>query len=971
AVQQVLSGALDQQDLQAAGDWTLQAGAARVGTASVAGQVRQTLAGTLNLGRLDATGGWTLDAGRSEIGAAKVGGAADMTLRDGLRLGSLEAGQGWTLRGTDAQVTRAAVQGAVQQVLSGALDQQDLQAAGDWTLQAGAARVGTASVAGQVRQTLAGTLNLGRLDATGGWTLDAGRSEIGAAKVGGAADMSLRDVLLLGDLDAGGRLHLRGTSARIDNVRTGEDTAIELTGDLALQRLQAKGARVQAGNASRLGEMDIDGDLQVRVDHDLLLEHARVAGNAGLLHAGGAGSLRFGSLVVARALQLEGLGDWQGADAQVQGDLTADIGSGDFGRLESATGAVRVEAARHFAADELHSRLQNLELSAASAELGRASAAGLFKVSTRGDLALQQGRSGGDMSLVTAAGGLGNVRFGQGVDPSDPQSLVATHLASGGNLLVQADGDVLGGNAEAQLELRMLGRNLRFGRVASLGEDVFLQASGDASRGHGDVFAQVVEAKRDIGVIASGDLSLPKVLFGGTYSLKAGRDLVVGVGGDLDITGVAEAGRDLRFDIAGKVALQGVRAGRDVSINSGGSINIERFVEAGGNVLLKAEKGDVRVSRITSTGLHDGRSIAGDIILAAAGDVEVAEVESRNGRIQAEGASLLLGDLAAARSVDLLSRGLIRVATSRSGGAQRWSAEEGIFFERLLAKGQALLDGMLDIRGTQLVAEQGAVLRAGVREGSVVASSIRLERAEAPTLSLWAGDLVRVADAGIGQRLDLHARDSQLYGRHTGSGQLDLWAEGSRDGRVADRLALRLEAADIVAPRLQVADARIDTTAARVDLRDARGVERLELLTPLARVRMDNASPSYMADADIQLYELDKAFSLKQDSLLSSTNAYVLHRKLTHQVVVPNFSASHEGEGVPYEGITAARYAEQHLSSGLTLARLASLLEAARLRGAVVTAWAPSWSQVPLDTRINIDVADERLEGNEVAHWAL
>ncbi|PZE10167.1 hypothetical protein DMX10_27415 [Pseudomonas sp. 57B-090624] len=894
-----------------------------------------------------------------------------MTLRDGLRLGSLEAGQGWNLRGTDAQVTRAEVQGAVQQVLSGMLDQQALLAGGDWTLQAASARLGSASVTGQVRQTLAGALDLERLDATGGWTLDAGRSEIGSAKVGGAVDLTLRDALLLGDLDAGGRLQLRGTSARLGNLSTGEDTAIELTGDLALQRLQAKGARVQAGNASRLGEMDIEGDLQVRVDHDLLLEQARVAGHAALLHGGSAGSLRFGSLAVARTLQLEGLGDWQGDVAEVQGDLTAAIGSGDFGRLESATGAVRLEAARHLAVDDLHSRQQGLELSAASAELGRASAAGLFRVSTRGDLVLNQGRSGGDMSLVTAAGSLGNVRFGQGVDPSDPQGLVATHLASGGNLLVQADGDVLGGNAEAQLELRMLGRNLRFGRVASLGEDVFLQASGDARQGHGNVFGLVVEAKRDIGVIAGGDLSLPTVLFGGTYSLKAGRDLVVGVGGDLDLNGVAEAGRDLRFDIAGTVALQGVRAGRDVTINSGGAIHIDQFVEAGGNVLLKADKGDVRVSRITSTGLHEGRSIAGDIVLAAAGDIAVAEVESRNGRIQAEGASLLLGDLVAARSVDLLSRGLIRVATSRSGGDQRWSADAGIGFEHLLAKGQALLDGLLDIRGTQLVAEQGAVLRAGVRGGAVVASSIHLQRAEAPSLSLWAGDLVRVADAGIGQRLDLHARDSQLYGRHTGSGQLDLWAEGSGAGQVAQTLALRLEAADIVAPRLHVADALIDTTAARVDLRDARGVERLELRTPLARVRMDNASPSYMADADIQLYELDKAFSLKQDSLLSSTNAYVLHRKLTHQVVVPNFSASHEGEGVPYEGITAARYAEQHLSSGLTLVRLASLLEAARLRGAVVTAWAPSWSQVPLDTRINIDVADERLEGNEVAHWAL
>ncbi|MBA4290477.1 MAG: hypothetical protein C0439_16045, partial [Pseudomonas sp.] len=318
------------------------------------------------------------------------------------------------------------------------------------------------------------------------------------------------------------------------------------------------------------------------------------------------------------------------------------------------------------------------------------------------------------------------------------------------------------------------------------------------------------------------------------------------------------------------------------------------------------------------------------------------------------------------------SRGLIRVATSRSAGDQRWTADEGIFFDRLLANGQALLDGLLDIRGTQLRAEQGALLRAGVREGGSSTASIVLDQTEAPQLSLWAGNLVRVADAGIGQRLDLHARDMQLYARHTGSGQLDLWVTGRDGQQVADRLSLRLDASRVVAPRLYVADAQIDTSASQVDLRDAQGVDRLELRTAQAIVRMDNASPAYMADADVQLYEMDKAFSLKQDSLLSDTSAYVLHRKLTHQVVVPNFSVNREvGVGVPYQGITAARFAEQHLSDGLIAARLASLRAVPAFSAPLLSAWMPSWSQAPVETRINIEVADERLKGDEVAFWSL
>ncbi|WP_282876808.1 hypothetical protein [Pseudomonas peli] len=785
--------------------------------------------------------------------------------------------------------------------------------------------------------------------------------------------MQLHDTLQLGRLTSPGRFTLQGTAAHIGYLVVGAEADLELTGDLTLQRLQAKTSLLRAGSASQLADLAIDGDLLVRVAQDMWLQRAVVSGHADLQHTGAQGTLRFGSLDVGRTLNMQGAGHWQGDSALAQGDVSADLGSGTFGRVESASGALRLNAGGHLAVDELHSRLQLIDLSAGSAQLGRVSAAGELKAHTQGDLSVLEGRSGGDMSLTTASGHLGHIRFGTAMDPNDPAGLLAAHLKTTGNLLVHADGDVLGGNAEADLELRMIGRNLRFGRAQSLKEDIFLQANGNFLQGHGNITGQVVEAKRDVGIIANGDLSMPKVLFGGTYSLKAGRDLVVGLGGDLNITGIAEAGRDLRFEIAGKVDLEGVRAGRNLSIVAGETINIEQFIDAGGHITLKANQGDIRIGqRIRSSSQYQGQVIAGNILLSASGSIETPLVESLNGRIDAEGARLQLGDLASSQRIDLLSRGLIRVATSRSAGDQRWTADEGIFFERLLANGQALLDGLLDVRGTELRAEQGALVRAGIRQGGSHAASIHLQQAEAPSLSLWAGNLVRVADAAIGQRLDLHGRDIQLYGRHTGSGQLDLWVQGSAEQQIADTLLLRLDAASIAAPRLYVADALIDTTAAQVDLRDARGVNRLELRTPQARVRMDNASPVYMADADVQLYELDKAFSLKQSSLLSDTSAYVLHRKLTHQVVVPNFSINREAStGVPYQGISAARFAEQHLSSGLTLVRLSSLLNS--LAAAVVpsSVWVPAWSQAPVETRINIDVADERLEGDEVASWSL
>ena len=80
-------------------------------------------------------------------------------------------------------------------------------------------------------------------------------------------------------------------------------------------------------------------------------------------------------------------------------------------------------------------------------------------------------------------------------DPATPNVLVPSHLKSGADILVRADGDVFGGNAEAEGLLQMFGRNLRFGRAQSLQGDVFLQANGDANLSHGNIDALKVVAR--------------------------------------------------------------------------------------------------------------------------------------------------------------------------------------------------------------------------------------------------------------------------------------------------------------------------------------------------------------------------------------------------------------------------------------------------------------------------------------------
>jgi hypothetical protein len=281
-----------------------------------------------------------------------------------------------------------------------------------------------------------------------------------------------------------------------------------------------------------------------------------------------------------------------------------------------------------------------------------------------------------------------------------------------------------------------------------------------------------------------------------------------------------------------------------------------------------------------------------------------------------------------------------------------------------------LLDSILDTRGNELVADQGVTINAGWRNAVAGPGSIDVDRMQAPTMSLWAGNLIRVAGAGIGQSADLHGQDIELYGQHTGAGQLNLDITGSGDA-IANRLVLGLQAGQVQIAQLHVSDSQVQMSGAQLAIDDAQGVDRMRLQTSQAIILMNNASPAYLGGADIQLYEKDRAFSFAQNQLTSTTNAYVLHRAYTHQVLVPNFMEDHEGAGgIQYQGMTAARYGEQFLSNGFTLARLASLLDAAALR-VPGGGWVANWQLQPAELRINLDLPEQPSTSEEVSKWEI
>jgi filamentous hemagglutinin family protein len=928
--------------------------------------------------------------------------------------------------------------------------------------------------------------------------------------------------------DINGLAHVTASSLSLGKVAVADTADLVVSGDMRVSdSFSALNTTLDLGSGSAINALTVTGDLDLVVTNALSLGRANVTGKAVLTHRGvAATSLHYGDLVIGDTLDVTGAGNWSGNSADVAQTATFNVGTAQLGSLLSRQGRLSLQARGLFAADRLTSSTQDVDLLSGSANLGAVNAATTINALTNGDLVINQGIAQGNITLHTVTGSLGDIRFGDHyADPQSGYTLSNTYIQSGNDVDMLTDGNVYGGNAVAAHQMHIIGRNMDIGHVQSQLEDVFLQATGPYAQGEGNITGLVVEAARDLSIVASGNLSMPTIKYGGSYSLKAGRDLNVGVGGDFDATGDAVAGRDMTFTIGGNIDLRSLTAGRNILVTSGKSINIDDGVTAGGNIRMVANGGDLTIgTRVVSTAVpYENQTLKGNVVLQASGNVTTPLVKatagsitvsgqnlrindldaagstamtargliqvngtsrsgaeqtwsaaqaisfgqllaggaarltagadidgtnmsaasitaqgqnlwlndltsvdstdltargliqvngtSRSGGAQtwsaagainfgqllaggnaqltaggditgsntsaasvsAQGQSLRLNDLTSVGATDLLARGLIQVSgTSRSGGTQQWTAEQTIGFGHLLAQGQALLDSMLSTRGTELQADAGAVVNAGWRNGQASEASIVIDQARAPTMSLWSGNLISVADASIGQSVDLHGQDIAIYGQHTGSGQLNLWVGGSGEN-AAQRFDSRLTANDIVAPHYYAVSGKLVTRANRVDLQDAAHVDFLDLQTASAHVVADDLTPAYRSEADVQLYEIDKAFALLQEAVTSTTNAYVVHRNNTHLVLVPNFSEAHAPvvTGVMVQGVTASSYGEQNASGRAFSAIIKQLLQSTLVLPKP-SQWTPSqWSNAPTESRINLNVDNVLNSNNGVRQWDL
>src|SRR5690606_34255799 len=237
-----------------------------------------------------------------------------------------------------------------------------------------------------------------------------------------------------------------------------------------------------------------------------------------------------------------------------------------------------------------------------------------------------------DMTLTTESGSLGSIRFGLEADAGAVNGLQPADLYSDANILIQTDGDIVGGNAEAQGTVQMTGRNLRFGRAESLTADVLLHSQGAAAQGHGNLNAFKVHAGNDVVVHATGNLDVVNV--DGASSLRAGRDLDAIVAGNLNVTGAAEAARNVNFQAGGTSHLDAVIAGRSALLHPGGTVRVSDAVAASGEVTSTSVRGGSSMAPgIECSALFDNAASKGGGSLRARGGITLRLITAGNGVI--------------------------------------------------------------------------------------------------------------------------------------------------------------------------------------------------------------------------------------------------------------------------------------------------------------------------------------------------
>ncbi|WP_181049719.1 leukotoxin LktA family filamentous adhesin [Marinobacter persicus] len=791
------------------------------------------------------------------MGAADIAGYADVESSGSISLGDSTVGD------------------HVQLVADGSLAFTELAAGDNASLQAS----GDITGAGITADNL--TINAGGSIASAAsllrYTFNEGAGELtGSAKAGGAWLQSA-STTQLNSFTTGGdfRLQLTGTdnpSLDIKNhVTAGEGLHIEAAGDIALNRIETGSGIFQLLSGGAIQGYD-SSEAHIMAAASVSGSRIRAASDIGE------------SDVPLRV----SLGQMDAVESDHGSIWLHQLDGWSVGRLMATNGDTRIAGDGRLEAENVNTG--HFDVRVDEIDIGQATAYGdAYLESSEGDLAIRGLRASGKADLESAA----TVSFGH--PEQDDVPLTPADLEIGTALNVRAEEDIRGGNATSGDTMELVaGQELIFGQLESLGLDLLLEAGTDITG------ARAIAA-RDLGIVAGGRLKVDDTQYGGSLSLRAGRDLTIGTGEDIVLTGAIEAGRDITVTSGEAINMESLRAGRDVYLEADGDINIEKFLSAGADVDSEYD-------------IYD----TGNLTLLSTGNVVVGEDVLANGTmdIQVDGDLRVAGEMTALDRINAATGENLKVA----GGIQSRASSVWLDTGASLVTPELLAGAWMDVTtgGSELaldraLANEEVNIRVGTADGRNYASdgSLAINELAGDWIQLDSGNSVSIDQARSRSALEIasaYINIGQLD--HTGTGSLDFNAKG-RVAEPAEQLTAIINADAVESELYRVRDTRLAVSGEQVRFDQAEYIDRFDMQTPSAHLLADNVNPVY-AGVNVQLREQDKAFWFDQTNTVTQTNAFVLHRDHTHQVMVPNYMEDHESEGgVMYGGSSAARYADR------------------------------------------------------------
>ncbi|MFS0738568.1 filamentous hemagglutinin N-terminal domain-containing protein [Sphingomonas sp. 1P06PA] len=817
-------------------------GAIAVTADAIAGGRATSSAGSLSL---------IADAGGITLG---TGGAATTALVDA----SGDVIVGTLIAGGDATVTAGGAAGIGLIRTTGA--------GGDIAVTARTATIDTAEV-----QNADGSGTLA-LTATGGdLRLRIGRSQGSATlqTTGGAGD-----VIVTGQLNSGAaatissvgdaRLQAVTAAGPISIVATGEATGGTLSGaDIAIsggtlaQFDRITGADVTVGaDVVDLGAVTASGSLRAEADGgDLTLDSGDAAGQATLIATGSA---------------------TVGAIAGNGVDITAG-GLASIGTLTARAGDAVVNAGSIEATNVTAGQALSLIATAGPITLGTGSAGTTALVDASGSATVGNLRAGGDVTVdAGGAAGIGDVGGSRVAVTSGGAATVGSLTARLGDGGVTAQSINLGVAETGQaLTLRATGGGVTLGN-GTAGTDATIDATG-AAVVTGTLAATniaITGASADVNVARADGQSLTIAATAGDARLGNGS----ATGGSASVTasgratiGTLAGEQGATVAAGGAAVIDSIASSAGAVTVSGGSIAIGTAT-ASQALTLRATAGDLTLgdgtadsAALSASGDADvsgSLSVTQDIALSAGGRADAGTLRATNAAVSVTGASVDLGTVAAATTIDATaSSGALALTSGTAGGAVTLATTGGgtagdISVGTLFAGGPVTVTSASDARLGRITSTTGAIsVTAASGEVTGTGTGGRADLTAGGAATIIGGTLARLGTVTSGGTVRIEADAIETTAASANGGALTIVADGGSvtlgSGSARDAATIIASGDATVAGLLRAAGGAVTVTGnnASVGNGQASGAIVLTARTGSATLRQGSAGTTILVDA--------------------------------------------------------------------------------------------------------------------------